>query len=566
MPLILSRSALFVHFSTVTTTATPYLISQKKRSLSLLPLNLFSKPATQKSSKLSSVLNSCIHLGRFIDRRGVFVTQKPLRVLQQQLLLRYHCCYSTALATMSGYKNTNSCIKQDDHCSKNNNSNNHNAIPDIEDLHRQAVLCKSNTYIDPSTGFTVFTEYAHLKRGTCCGNKCRHCPYGWENVDLVKKNRDKSGKEENDQDATSSFVPKRVVKSGERQDITELLDRIHQGTYFTHDNNKIEYQRRTWALENNSVKKTVLDSLPSLGYTVASMATSCSSSSSSCSSSSSDTASNSSDCSCTNSTIDDISLEQQERQRYTSKNVPYTRTGDLGMSVLLNGERRSKDDEAFESMGTVDELCSVVGVVHAELDHMREQNKNALQTISKEIIDLQSQLLEIMCHLFDIGSHLAKPRRKVEKQKNDCKDSQDQVSNNVSSSSLSFEADGIGNGFHKEHIDILERWIDGMTDQMPELLNFILPTGSRASSQLHVARCVCRRAERRVQPLVRDGVCDPNAAKYLNRLSDYLFTAARYCNFVEGRDEVQYKRPTRGMKQRSRVTVELSDNRENKNE
>ena len=61
-------------------------------------------------------------------------------------------------------------------------SKNDAAITDIEDLHRHAIMNKQSTYIDPATGFTVFTELSHLKRGKCCGNMCRHCPYGWSNV------------------------------------------------------------------------------------------------------------------------------------------------------------------------------------------------------------------------------------------------------------------------------------------------------------------------------------------------------------------------------------------------
>eukprot|EP00557_Chaetoceros_sp_GSL56_P003155 CAMPEP_0176495944 /NCGR_PEP_ID=MMETSP0200_2-20121128/10933_1 /TAXON_ID=947934 /ORGANISM="Chaetoceros sp., Strain GSL56" /LENGTH=409 /DNA_ID=CAMNT_0017893869 /DNA_START=245 /DNA_END=1471 /DNA_ORIENTATION=+ len=393
----------------------------------------------------------------------------------------------------------------------NANESSSGMIPDIEDLHRQAVLCKSNTYIDPSTGFTVFTEFAHLKRGTCCGNKCRHCPFGWENVDLMQTKSqgggisisssssstsqqdtvtttttitNNTGNDENDHDENGSLSlikpkPPRV-KSGQRQEIAKLLEKIHQGTYFE-NNEKFEYPQNNMSssstlLEKDAAEKEekkknfnmkkmdTLDSLSSLGYTVAPSITATSFSSSSTSSSSSssssssfntsiNSASNSSHGSCTSCTCDNIPLDEEEeaeeheegeRKRCTSKNVPYTRSGDLGMSMLLNGERRSKDDEAFESMGTVDELCSTVGVVHVELDYMKEQKNDHLQESSsfkENIIEVQSQLVEIMCHLFDIGSHLAKPRK-----------------NAVNSSLSLFEADGVGNGFHKEHVDILETW------------------------------------------------------------------------------------------------------------
>jgi len=227
--------------------------------------------------------------------------------------------------------------------------------------------------------------------------------------------------------------------------------------------------------------------------------------------------------------------------KYTSKNVPYTRTGDSGTSVLLTGERRSKDDDAFEAMGTVDELCSVVGVVHAEITNVPDA--------PEEYAVLEEWLLDVMSRLFDIGSHVAKPRRIT----------QDDDGDDEGESKPAFRADGVGNGFDIDNVQLLEEWIDHMTDELPELTSFILPTGSKVSAQLHVARTVCRRAERVVSPLVRMGVCDPNASKYLNRLSDFFFTAARWSNFCDGLDEVQYRRPIRGAKQRDRFNVNLRD-------
>merc|ERR1719263_20245 len=108
-----------------------------------------------------------------------------------------------------------------------------------------------------------------------------------------------------------------------------------------------------------------------------------------------------------------------------------------------------------------------------------------------------------------------------------------------------------------DHIDRLEDWIDALTEELPELTSFILPTGGRASAQLHVARTVCRRAERRTVGLVQDGVCDPNVLKYLNRCSDFLFSAARWVNYCENNEEIQYQRPYRGAKQRDMKHVSL---------
>jgi cob(I)alamin adenosyltransferase len=216
----------------------------------------------------------------------------------------------------------------------------------------------------------------------------------------------------------------------------------------------------------------------------------------------------------------------------TTKNVPYTRGGDGGTSQLSTGERLSKDDTNFEALGTVDELCAVAGVVHAHL-------------VSSELDDedygeLTTWMLDVMSRLFDIGSHVAKPKKGED-----------------------FSPNGIGDGFDVDHIDDLESWINEMTEALPELTSFILPTGAKAAAHLHVARTVCRRAERRVVPLVMDEqTCDPNALRYLNRLSDFFFVAARWVNFCEDQPEIQYQRDAPISTQRQRVSRSLKANEE----
>lgn len=317
-------------------------------------------------------------------------------------------------------------------------------VLDIEDmLHQVAIQQGQMTYQDPATGFTVFTELSHLKRGTCCGNKCRHCPYGYENVKPQNKTPEMSNK-----------IPK--LKSGDKDTAKAMVQQILAN-----------------AVEPSSSNGT------------------------------------------------------QPADRTTSKNVPYTRRGDGGTSQLGTGERRSKDDCNFESLGTVDELCSVVGVIHA---HLEAAGKNKFG-------NLPTWLLDVMSRLFDLGSHVAKPR---------------------DPGTVDYTANGIGDGFDAQHTKDLEAWINEMTEALPELTSFILPTGAPAAAHLHVARTVCRRAERRIVPLVIDEqTCDPNAMKYLNRLSDFFFVAARWVNFCEGQPEIQYQRDTPQTTQRQRVARSL---------
>lgn len=352
---------------------------------------------------------------------------------------------------------------------------------DIEDafeaLHTAACRAEERSYQDPTTGFTVFTEYFHLKRGTCCGNSCRHCPYGWANV--------KSGNRK-----------LALVESGNKVQVQARLAEVMNGT-----------DSASGGGESVETASADDDLLSDTGYFAQ------------------------------EEKKEEVVLPSPAEKKKSKKNVPYTRTGDAGTSSLLTGERRSKTDQAFHAMGTIDELCSQVGVVHAMIaaDSKDRDNVSELQA------ELLEWLLDIMSRLFDIGSHVAKPPRR--------RDEEDD--------SFDFVANGVGDGFDVHHVELLETWVDTLTEDLPELRSFILPTGTVTSAQFHVARTVCRRAERTVVPLVHGErtVCDPNALRYLNRLSDFFFVAARWVNLRLGddSDEVQYRRATRGSKQRSRM-------------
>ncbi|KAF9994060.1 hypothetical protein BGZ79_001224, partial [Entomortierella chlamydospora] len=177
-------------------------------------------------------------------------------------------------------------------------------------------------------------------------------------------------------------------------------------------------------------------------------------------------------------------------------------------SSLYNGERRIKTDRIFEALGAVDELNSSVGIAH----HYCKKSDNGLV----------EQLVEIQCNLQDIGSNIATPR------------------NDASESQLRNTA------FDEGHVEKLECWIDLLDSQLPPLRNFILPSGGESSVFLHQARSICRRAERTTIPVVEANDADESVLKYLNRLSDYLFAAARFAAKHDGLKENIYKKAKSG--------------------
>ncbi|CEJ00798.1 Putative ATP:cob(I)alamin adenosyltransferase [Rhizopus microsporus] len=187
----------------------------------------------------------------------------------------------------------------------------------------------------------------------------------------------------------------------------------------------------------------------------------------------------------------------------------YTKTGDQGTSSLYNGERRQKDDEIFEALGTTDELTSNIGMAIEFLEDDAHWGPY-----------LVDRLTTIQCLLQDIGSNIATPRQQS------------------SESRLNRTA------FDMVHVSKLEEWIDEMDTELPRLTQFILPSGGKASASLHIARSVCRRAERHVQPLSRTQMCDDSVLIFLNRLSDFLFTAARWIAHKQGKQEKIYKKPS----------------------
>ncbi len=176
----------------------------------------------------------------------------------------------------------------------------------------------------------------------------------------------------------------------------------------------------------------------------------------------------------------------------------YTKTGDSGETSLIGGVRVPKYHLRIESYGTIDELNSYIGLIKDSL-----QNKDVLDTLS-----------EIQDRLFTIGSLLASHPEKSKMKVPD---------------------------LHEADIELLEKKMDEMDQHLPALKSFVLPGGNITASHCHVARCVCRRAERLVVHLATETEVASIVPKYLNRLSDYLFMLSRKIVIDAGGTEVAWK-------------------------
>lgn len=183
----------------------------------------------------------------------------------------------------------------------------------------------------------------------------------------------------------------------------------------------------------------------------------------------------------------------------------YTKTGDKGKTSLIGGTKVFKSDLRIEAYGTVDELNSFAGLC---LDYLKQHN-------------ISNVLAEIQDRLFTIGSALACDPEKETK-----------------SDSHRMKIPDL----HEEDVQLLEKEIDKMNETLPPMKSFILPGGHVAVSALHVARCVCRRAERCcVRLLKKEKEAPELIIKYLNRLSDYLFVLARFTGHKLNVQEIPWK-------------------------
>ncbi|XP_047740559.1 corrinoid adenosyltransferase isoform X2 [Hyalella azteca] len=200
----------------------------------------------------------------------------------------------------------------------------------------------------------------------------------------------------------------------------------------------------------------------------------------------------------------------------------YTRTGDRGTSATFTGTRHPKDHEIFEALGNIDELSAHIGLAR-EVGCARKHQ-------------YCEQLERIQCLLQDAASAIAQVQPLPSGGLSPEETSSDQSSPWPSS------------GVNASHIQELEAWIDEYSETLPPLRNFILPGGGEAGAGLHVTRAVCRRAERSLVALKPAYALDPNINKYINRLSDFLFTIARYASIADNCKEVIYINPAKPKK------------------
>lgn len=184
----------------------------------------------------------------------------------------------------------------------------------------------------------------------------------------------------------------------------------------------------------------------------------------------------------------------------------YTRTGDDGNTALFGGGRVPKDALRVEAYGTVDELNAVLGWSLTQLAD--EPSRARLESVQHD--------------LFAIGSALATPPPAEGRRSPEIPD------------------------VPVDRVAEMEGWIDEADDELPALRAFVLPGGSPGAAALHVARTVCRRAERTVVALAREEHVADGVTVYINRLSDLLFTLARLENHRVGREDVEWVKPSRG--------------------
>jgi len=177
----------------------------------------------------------------------------------------------------------------------------------------------------------------------------------------------------------------------------------------------------------------------------------------------------------------------------------YTRTGDSGETGLGDGSRIKKNHPRVEAMGSVDELNSIMGLVV----------ENLLLEDSEELIAIANFMRTLQHRIFDLGGELSIPGYEI---------------------------------ITKDHVGNIERQLDQLNEHLKPLDNFILPGGSTIIASCHMARAICRRAERNIILLANSETVNPAAKEFLNRLSDYLFVVARSCARINDIEEILWEK------------------------
>lgn len=187
----------------------------------------------------------------------------------------------------------------------------------------------------------------------------------------------------------------------------------------------------------------------------------------------------------------------------------YTRTGDAGETGLFGGQRVPKDHARVDAYGEVDELNAVLGLAMGQL-------------AAEDLPEVARRLRVLQGDLFTLGANLAMPAAEDGGRPND------------------YIPD-----LPHERIAEMEEWIDAAESELSPLTSFILPAGTTGAGMMHLARTVCRRAERRLISLARSATIDPDALRFLNRLSDLLFVWARLANQRAGVPDIPWEREER---------------------
>jgi cob(I)alamin adenosyltransferase len=180
----------------------------------------------------------------------------------------------------------------------------------------------------------------------------------------------------------------------------------------------------------------------------------------------------------------------------------YTKHGDSGETSLFGGQRVAKHFERVEAYGSVDELNAILG---------------ELLSLSDLPANVETMCAQLQADLFVLGADLATP----------------EAASDVAKAKVT--------RITANDIETIESWIDSLDQELPELKTFILPGGCASGAKLHVARTVCRRAERAAVKCHQSDPLNPSCIAYLNRLSDFFFMAARYVNHVAGAPETPWR-------------------------